>query len=893
MSAASDTPLPIGTVTFLFTDIEGSTRLLTALGSEYEEVLAAHARILRKAIAAHGGVEVGTEGDAFFAAFPSAIEAVRAAVGAQRDIVHHAWPDAGEVRVRMGVHTGEGRLGGDNYVGLDVHRAARIASAGHGGQVLLSDATRGLVAHELPEGVGLRDLAEHRLKDLPRPERIWQIEVDGLASDFPALLSLDARPNNLPPPTTPLIGRKRELVEVATLLQKDRLVTLIGPGGTGKTRLALAVVHQVLTDFADGAFFIGLEDAHDRAIVAAMAAAALGVREKVDRDLEAGVKAFTADREVLLVLDNFEQVRSAAPLVAELLAGSPRLRILVTSRAPLHLSAEREYAVNPLDLPDLERLPSVASLSQYGAVALFIDRATAVRAGFAVTNANASAIAEICSRLDGLPLAIELAAARVKLLAPEAILDRLVRRLPVLAQGPTDLPARQRTLRGTMEWSYELLTEPERAFFRRLGVFAGGWGIEACEAVCNPLDELGIDTLAGLTSLSDNSLIHRADSDADGGDPRFAMLQVVREFATDQLEADDHATAVRRRHAQAVLDLAERAEPELTGRDLPLWQRRMRREEDNVRAALRWAVDNGEAMVGLRISAALWRFWQYWAEFREGRRWLETLLQVPSAAEPSEARARALRALGSIAYWQGDADLASSLYEEALSIYRDIGDERGIADALFDSAWAAIGRGDIVDATSRARDARELYERADDRGGTTRVESFLVTGAYLMGGGGSKDEAIAAIRRALAVAREQGRLFDEADLLGSIGFVQFRAGEYEDALAGFRESVRLWRAARNVGMAPYLKMGAALELRLGRHDRAARLAAAAARAVDEMGGELPSAMIGDINPLDEVANLLSPDDFAQAVEDGRAMSFDEAMTYALEESEGGREGEPR
>ena len=773
------------------------------------------------------------------------------------------------------------------------NRAARIAAAGHGGQVLLSDATRGLVAHELPEGVALRDLAEHRLKDLPRPERIWQIEIDGLASKFPTLRSLDARPNNLPTATTPLIGRKREISDVAALLREHRLVTLIGPGGTGKTRLAIAVAHEVLTEFADGAFFIPLEDAHDRAIVAAMAAAALGVREKVDRDLEAGVKAFTADRELLLVLDNFEQVRAAAPLVADLLAGSPRLRILVTSRAPLHLSAEREYAVAPLGVPDLERLPSVTSLSQYDAVALFIDRGTAVRSDFAVTNANAPAIAEICNRLDGLPLAIELAAARVKLLTPEAILDRLVRRLPVLTQGPTDLPARQRTLRGTMDWSYELLTEPERAFLRRLGVFAGGWGIDACEAVCNPLGELGIDTLAGLTTLADNSLIHRAASDADEGDPRFAMLQVVREFATDQLEADDHAVAVKRRHAQAVLDLAERAEPELTGRNLQGWQRRMRREEDNVRAALHWAVDNEEAVVGLRISAALWRFWQYWAEFREGRRWLETLLQLPSAATPSEARARALRALGSIAYWQGDADLASSLYEEALSIYRDIGDERGMADALFDSAWAAIGRGDIVDATSRAGDARELYERADDRGGTTRVESFLVTGAYLMGGGGSKDEAIAAIRRALAVAREQGRLFDEADLLGSIGFVQFRAGEYEDALAAFRESVRLWRAARNVGMAPYLKMGAALELRLGRHDRAARLAAAATRAVDEMGGELPSAMIGDIDPLDEVANLLSPDDFAQAVEDGRAMSFDEAMTYALEESEGGREGEPR
>jgi predicted ATPase len=635
-----------------------------------------------------------------------------------------------------------------------------------------------------------------------------------------------------------------------------------------------------LNDFADGVFFVALEDARDRPTVAGMIAAALGVREKVDRDLEAGVKAFTAARDLLLVLDNFEQVLPATPLVAELLAGSPRLRILVTSRASLHLSAEREYEVPPLDVPDLARLPSATSLSQYEAVALFIDRAAAARSGFAVTNANAPAIAEICSRLDGLPLAIELAAARVKLLSPEAILDRLVRRLPVLAPGPIDVPQRQRTLRGAIDWSYELLEDPERRFFRRLAVFAGGWTIEACENVCNREGELGLDTLDGLTSLADKSLIHGADGKED--EPRFAMLQVVREFATDRLEADDDADALRRRHGEVVLDLAERAEPELIRGDLRRWQRRMRREEDNIRAALGWAVATDETDTGLRIAGSLWRFWQYWAEFREGRRWLETMLDAPSAAAPSRARAKGLSALASILYWQGDAQRATDLYDEALSFYRDHGSDREIGDALFDAAWAAVGRGDIASAISLSHQAIARYEGARDHAGVLRVTAFLRSGAYLMGGGGSKDEAIDALREAVEICRGERRLYDEADLLGSIAFVHFRAGDYQDALVAFRDGLRLWREAEYVGMFPLLKVAAALELKLGRPERAARMAAAAARAVEEMGGELPSAMIGDINPLEEVREVISSGEFARAVEEGRAMGFHEATAYALE-----------
>ena len=882
MSPSPDKPLPTGTVTFLFTDIEGSTRLLTALGLDYDHFLAAHAKILRRAISSHDGIEVGTEGDAFFAVFPSAIEAVKAAAGAQRELHAASWPDGASLRVRMGLHTGEGRLGGDNYIGIDVHRAARVAAAGHGGQVLLSDATRVLVAQDLPEGVGLRDLAEHRLKDLPAPERIWQLDIEGLRSEFPTIRSLDARPNNLPLTATALIGRERELAEIAGLVREHRLVTLAGPGGTGKTRLALATAQRVLTNFPDGAFFVALEDARDRPMVAAAVAAALGVREKVERDVEHGVREFTAGRALLLVLDNFEQVVAAAPFVADLLAGSPRLRIVVTSRSPLHLSGEQEYAVPPLGLPDLNRLPPLTAISQYESVALFIDRATAVRSDFAVTASNARAIAEICVRLDGLPLAIELAAARIKLLSPQAILERLVRSLPLLGAGPQDLPARQRTLRGTMDWSYELLDGAERRFFERVAVFAGGWTIEACEDVCNPRGELEIDTLDGLTSLADKSLIHRAGG--EDAEPRFGMLQVVREFAAERLEAGDDAEKIRRRHAMVILELVERAEPELIRTELRDWQRRMRREEDNVRAALRWAIATGEAEIGLRTAAALWRFWQYWAEFREGRRWLESLLALPAASAPTAGRAKAVSALGSVLYWQGDAERATDLYDEALRFYRQLGDDRQIGDALYDAAWAAVGRNDLAAAIGASHEALEHYRQADDRAGAARVTAFLGTGAYLMGGGGSKEDAIASARDAVEMSRRLGRLYDVADWLGTVSFVQFRAGDHLNALAAFRDSVRAWREMENVGMLPYMKMGAALELSLGRPDRAVRLAAVAARAVEDIGGELPEAMVGDVNPLEDVHGLLDEDVFARAVEEGRAMTFDEAAAYALEES---------
>jgi class 3 adenylate cyclase len=468
--------LPTGTVTLLFTDMESSTRLLQQLGKRYTRVLKEFRQLLRTAFRASGGHEVDTQGDAFFVAFARATEAVSAAVAAQRALYTHAWPEGVTVRVRMGLHTGEPELSSEGYVGLDVHHVARIMSAGHGGQVLLSQTTRDLVEHALLEGVSLRDVGAHRLKDLLQPSQLFQLVMANLPADFPPLKTLDSSPNNLPIQPTPFIGREKEVTTCIALLRREevRLVTLTGPGGAGKTRLGLQVAVELSESFADGVFFVNLAPIRDPELVFPAIAEVLGVKEMTEHSLFALLQAFLREQHLLLLLDNFEHVVGAALQVAELLAVCPKLKILVTSRMALHVRAEQEFAVPPLMLPDPKHLPDLVVLAQYEAVALFIQRARAVRPDFQVTNASAPAVAEMCVRLDGLPLAIELAAARIKLFPPQALLARLGQRLAVLTGGARDAPARQQTLRNTIEWSYQLLDAGEQRLFRRLAVFVGG-----------------------------------------------------------------------------------------------------------------------------------------------------------------------------------------------------------------------------------------------------------------------------------------------------------------------------------------------------------------------------------------------------------------------------------
>jgi len=498
--------------------------------SERTELLERHNRIVREGFARHGGVEVSTEGDSFFAVFRSATEAVAAAVEVQRGIGAESWPQDVQLRIRIGLHSGEARVAADSYVGLDVHRAARIMGAAHGGQVLASEATRALVERSLGDGVELRDLGEHRLRDLSGRERLYQLVAPGLDAAMPPPRTLDATPNNLPIQLTSFLGREQDINAIIERLAGTRLLTLTGPGGTGKTRLSLQAAARVAERFKDGVYFVPLAPIADPALVPATIAQYVGLAERGGADPMQALLDHLADRQMLLVVDNFEQVLPAAHLIGELLRGAARLTALVTSRATLSVSGEQEFPVSPLALPDPRHLPAeLSALTQYESVALFIERAVAVKANFAVTNQNAPAIAEICVRLDGLPLAIELAAARIRILSPQAILERLGKSLDVLAGGARDLPDRQRTLRGAIGWSYELLDERDRSLFGCLSVFVGGASLAAVEAVCGELVEG--DLLEPLASLTEKSLVRQ--SDGLEAEPRFSMLETIREFAME------------------------------------------------------------------------------------------------------------------------------------------------------------------------------------------------------------------------------------------------------------------------------------------------------------------------------------------------------------------------
>ena len=530
--------LPIGTVTFLFTDMEGSTRLLEASPIAYRAALVRHDAILERAIRDHGGTVFERAGDSFAAAFASPNAAVRAALEAQLDLQRESWGEVGPVAVRMGLATGEVDLQGGQYFGLTVHRCARLMSCAHGGQVVLAAVTAALVRESLPEGVSLVDLGQHRLRDLTQPEHVYQLVGPGLATDFPRLRALTAVVNNLPRQATSFVGREQQRQAVgAILLRSDtRLLTLTGPGGTGKTRLALQVATDALDSFPDGVFFVPLASVTDPELVPSAIAQVLDVRETAGRPLVAGLQEYLEERQLLLVLDNFEQVVDAAPFVADLLAAPAPLKILITSRSVLRLYGEHEYPVPPLALPDRRTSPSAAHLTRFESVSLFVTRARAARPDFGLDDQNAPAVASICHRLDGLPLALELAAARIRALPPRALLDRMERRLPLLTGGARDLPARQRTLRDTIAWSYDLLEPGEQTLFRRLAVFHG-CTLEAIETVCagDPprpgatsvaLPPLDIDILDGVASLVEKSLLRQHEGVA--GYPRFTMLETMR-----------------------------------------------------------------------------------------------------------------------------------------------------------------------------------------------------------------------------------------------------------------------------------------------------------------------------------------------------------------------------
>lgn len=781
---------PAGTVTFLFSDIEGSTRLLQELGDQYADVLMEHHRLLRSAFKDRGGREIDAAGDGLFVAFERARDSVAAAVAGQRGLAQHPWPKGEAVRVRMGLHTGEPSVRAGSYIGLDVHRAARICAAGHGGQILLSRATCELVQHSLPEGVGLRDLGRHQLKDLQHPEHLFQLIVPGLPSDFPPLRARQGVPNNLPAQPNELIGREAEVEAVKQLLSRGtlRAVTLTGPGGTGKTRLALSIAASLTDEFPDGVYFVPLATISDPNLLASSIAVALGVRENPARPILESLKEDIRGKRRLLLLDNFEQIVAAATVVAALLAACPGLRVLITSRVVLHLSGEHEYQVPPLPLPEPGRLPDTGNLERYPAIALFVQRARTARTGFMLTSENAEAVARICAHLDGLPLAIELAAARIKLLSPQALLDRLGSRLDFLKGGARDLPARHQTLRQAIAWSYDLLAEEEKAYFKRIAVFTGGCTLEAVERVCGGDGGLGMDALDAVAALVDKSLLRQEEE--SGGEPRFVMLETIREYGLECLKAAGDWDAARRAHAVCFLGLAEQAEPELTGPRQPQWLDRLEREHDNLRTALTWAEEQGECEIGLRLGAALWRFWVVRSHMREGHERLERLLGMPGAGARTMARARGLHGVGTIIHEISYYAEARPFLEESLAIWRELGNKEGTATALNSLGWLAFQLGDFERARSLSEEALQLNQELGERRGAA-VALFNLGSVALHTS--EYPRALALLEQSLALRREVGDRRGCAYVQVTLSWVEQERGNYERATAILEEALAALR----------------------------------------------------------------------------------------------------
>jgi predicted ATPase/class 3 adenylate cyclase len=766
--------LPTGTVTMMFSDIEGSTTLLHRLGEQYAEALFSQRALIRAAIVANDGLEMGTEGDSFFVVFQSAIEAVRCCVAAQRSLSMHDWPEGDSVRVRMGLHSGEpvGYEEQHQYVGVDVHRAARIAATAHGGQVVLSEATRQLVELQLPADVSVKDLGFHRLKDLEELEHIYQLLADGLDEHFPPLKSMGAE-TNLPTRLTPLVGRSSEVEQLCATVQTPdvRLVTLTGPGGVGKTRLALAAATSLGYAFRDGVYFVSLSGVQDEEAMWSTIADTVNISSEGSQ--ADAVIAHLADLQALLVLDNLEQIHAAPAVVATLLDAGAPLVVLATSRGPLHLVGEHEYWVLPLEFPKGADLDAVAASS---AVRLFIQQARLVRPNFTLDAGNAADIASICRSLDGLPLAIELAAARVRLLTPKALLARLTSSLE-LSAGDVGRPSRQQTVHATVEWSYQLLTPGTAQVLRRLGVFAGGCDLEALAAVA--IQDNAADALQRAQELLDVSLI--TIGEGFDGDPRIDLLETIRQFSLECLSAAGEFEETRLQHALHYAGVAEGADVQARGSGSLSAFDLLEAEHDNMRAALDWSLSHDEGIdTGLRLVEALSYFWYRHGYATEGRRWLQRAFELT----PDEARPR----LGKIAHWlgvlmqqQGETENSLVYLERSLAIARELGD--------------------------RDQQAREL-------------NSLGITYDAI----GDLDRARSLLEESAAIARSDGDSFRLAAALTNLGHVESYSGNYARSLEILEEALTIDQEAGDMlGVALDRQSLAATNLRLGNIHRADEL----------------------------------------------------------------------
>jgi predicted ATPase len=805
--------------------VEGSTRLLQEHGDGYAELLAEHRRALREAFARHDGVEVDTQGDAFFVAFPRAAGAVAAAADARRAL------EPGPIRVRMGLHTGEPQVTDEGYVGIDVHRAARIASSAHGGQILVSETTRRLLEPDAP----VRDLGEHRLKDLVGAERLFQLG-DG---EFPPLRTLDA--TNLPVVAIPLVGREREVEELSLLLSDgSRLVTLTGPGGTGKTRLALQVAAELVGTLRDGVFWVPLAGLADPELLASEVAQTIGAPDDLTR--------FLRGRELLLLLDNFEHLLDAAPVVSEVLTASAQVHVLVTSRAPLHLTGEHEYRLEPL--------------TQKQAASLFVARARAVGRDVAPD----AIVEEICRRVDGLPLAVELAAARTKLLAPERLLERLDSALTLLTVGARDAPERQRTLRATIEWSYELLDPPARELFARLSVFSGTFPLDAAEEVCGAeLDDLG--------TLVDYSLVKPI------GDDRFFILETIRQYALEKLRERSEEDELRRRHAEFFSELAEQAYRHRFGAEAE-WSGRLDTDHDDLRAAIDWLAKDDPDRT-LELAGALGWFWLSRGLLQEGRGRLAAALAASGTT--GRLRARALTSSGGLVARQGDSPTGIRELDAAVAMWRELGDLDELASALDSLGWPLVyDAADNPRALEAFEESLELRRQLGDAAGVTRA---LVGIAQVL-------VAIGDTERAETISldlldRADGDLRTEHFAYHFLADCALIRGDPEEAGLRYRESLQAALPLGDVVETSFEVQGVAMsEAGAGSPRRAVVLAESVEALRESLGLSISIAFWDAL-----LERYLAParkslgEEYDAVRAEGRALAFDEAVRLALSDDD--------
>ncbi|MFK5647283.1 ATP-binding protein [Ornithinimicrobium sp. LYQ121] len=866
--------LPHGVVTFLFTDIQGSTQLLRRLGDGYPEVLGTHQRLLREIFARHRGCEVDTQGDSFFVAFSSVRESIAAAGEAQQALYGYPWPHGEPVLVRMGLHTGEALLVDGHYVGMDVHRAARIANAGHGGQVLVS--ARSL---ELAGGTPVKDLGEHRLKDLERPERLYQLLVEGVPDTFPALKSLGS-PTNVPHHVSSLVGRSEERRQLRALLEDPavRLVTVTGMGGTGKTRLGAHVALEALELFPDGVYFVDLSAVSSPAAVAPAIAEVLGVTAEGDASVEERLRQHLANRTLLLLLDNVEHVLPAGVMVSALLEATTRVTVLATSQFPLGIQGEHEYPLDTLSLPADD---SLAQVGASDAVQLFVQRATQVRPSFRLTIQNAAAVAQVCRLLDGLPLAIELAAARTRLFTPQVLVRRLDDRLGLLSGGPADAPERHRGLRATIDWSVDLLSAEERQFFSDLCVFSGGASLEAVEAVVPVSDGHALDL---LESLVNHSLVRQRQP--DHGEPRFQILQVLRDYGLEVARASPaRLQAVRVRHADHFLDLATRVRGPNPG---PAPQEHVLDEErDNLEAALQFCLDEaarGDGAAGdraVRLAGRLGHHWYMHGQAREGSRLLELAL-ASSPHPPADDEALALHFLGVLLQHTGQANRAVEVLERAVALRQEAGDRDGEAASLNSLGAGLRYLSRLQEAQDRLWEAAAIRKELNQQGGLINVHNNI---GLVLVDRGRVAEAKRLFADNLVLDRERGDAWGAACSMLNLGVAQLVEDDPDGAAPLIGDALGVFLEQEDSdGAAETLEACVGVGVARGRWTAAARVAAAteAFRRRTGLVASGPERVLIDRWTV-RCREELSAEAFQQAWSEGAQMTLEQAAAYARSE----------